>query len=285
VHEELDKMFEFSEKVRNGQILGSTGKRIKTVLSIGIGGSYLGVLACYQAFRNTKQGYFSSRDYILKFLADPDPIDLHQQVDGLDPESTLVIILSKTFTTAETILNATTVKEWFIRSLQSIDASLSEEKIISSHFSAVSTDLVKTSKFGIEESRVFAFWDWVGGRFSVSSAIGVLPLSIVFGKSLVEEFLSGMRNIDENFKNEKNPLKNVSVLLGLIGFYNRTIQGFSSKAILPYNQGLSFFSNHIQQVSMESNGKRVNMQGEELAYGTGYVVFGDSGTKGQHSFY
>lgn len=285
VQEELQRILKFSDQVRKGEILGATGKRIKTILSIGIGGSYLGVMSCYQAFRNTREGFYASRDYTMKFLADPDPIDWHQQKDGLDPESTLVIILSKTFTTSETILNATTVREWFISSLHCTNPSLSEKQIISSHFCAVSTELAKTSKFGIIESRVFCFWDWVGGRFSVSSAIGMLPLSIVFGRSVIEEFLGGMRNIDHNFKNEKDPKKNASILLGLIGFYNRTIQHYQSKAILPYSQGLSSFFNHIQQVSMESNGKRVDIFGDELNYGTGYVVFGESGTKGQHSFF
>ena len=245
VQEELQRILKFSDHVRRGEILGATGKRISTILSIGIGGSYLGVMSCYQAFRNTREGFHSSRDYKMKFLADPDPIDWHQLKDGLDPESTLVIILSKTFTTAETILNATTVKQWLVSSLHCIDSGLSEKEIISSHFSAVSTDIPKTSKFGISEARVFQFWDWVGGRFSVSSAIGILPLSIVFGRKVIEDFLSGMRNIDHNFKDEKNPRKNLSVLMGLVGFYNRTVQQFSSKAILPYNQGLSSFFNHI----------------------------------------
>lgn len=182
----------------------------------------------------------------MRFLADPDPIDWHQQKDGLDPESTLVVILSKTFTTAETILNATTVKEWFVTAMRSIDPSLSEKNIISSHFSAVSTNLAKTQNFGIDDSKVFSFWDWVGGRFSVASAIGILPLSIVFGRKVIEDFLAGMRNIDINFRTEGDIRQNASVLLGLIGFYNRTVQNFSSKTILPYNQGLSTFFNHIQ---------------------------------------
>ena len=156
-----------------------------------------------------------------------------------------MIILSKTFTTAETILNACTAKKWVIDSLQSINRNLSESEIVAHHFAAVSTNLDRTSAFGIPDNRVFKFWDWVGGRFSVSSAIGVLSLSIIFGKEVIEEFLSGMRNIDENFKNEKNVKQNVSLLLGLIGFYNRTIEGYSNKSILPYNQGLSTFFNHI----------------------------------------
>lgn len=285
VHEELNKIYDFASRVRSGEILGVTGKRIETVLSLGIGGSYLGVLSVYQAFKNTAEGFLSSRNYTARFLADPDPLDFHSQVDGLDPETTLVIILSKTFTTVETILNACTAKKWVINSLQSINNNLSESDIVASHFAAVSTNLEKTSQFGIPDNRVFKFWDWVGGRFSVSSAIGVLSLSIIFGKAVVHQFLSGMRNIDENFKNEKEVKKNVCLILGLLGFYNRTIEGYSSKVILPYCQGLSTFFNHIQQVSMESNGKRVNQQGETLPYDTGYVVFGESGTKGQHSFY
>jgi glucose-6-phosphate isomerase len=185
VHKELEKIYVYAEKVRCGEILGSTGKRINTILNIGIGGSYLGILSCYTAFKNTKEGFKSSRDFSARFLADPDPIDFHKAIQNIDPESTLIIILSKTFTTAETILNANTAREWMIRSLQSIDTSLSESEIIYNHFAAVSTNLEKTKAFGIPDSKVFQFWDWVGGRFSVSSAIGMVCISIVFGKDVV----------------------------------------------------------------------------------------------------
>ena len=285
VHAELDKIYEYVDQVRSGEITGVTGKRISTILSVGIGGSYLGNLSAYIAFKNTEGGFKNSRDYTARFLADPDPQDFNKQVDGLDPESTLVIILSKSFTTAETMLNARTAREWVIRSLQSTNQNLSESEIIAHHFAAVSTNLEKTSAFGIPDNRVFQFWNWVGGRFSVSSAIGVVSLGIIFGKKVVQDFLSGMNNIDENFKNEADPKKNISLLLGLLGFYNRTIEGYTNKAILPYNQGLATFFNHIQQVSMESNGKRVDQSGDVLPYQTGYIVYGESGTKGQHSFF
>jgi glucose-6-phosphate isomerase len=280
VHAELDKIYEFVDKVRSGEIVGVTGKRIKTILSVGIGGSYLGNLSAYLAFKNTKEGFKSSRDYNALFLADPDPQDFHTQVDSLDVESTLVIILSKSFTTAETMLNANTAREWVLKSLQNIDSNLSDSEIIAHHFAAVSTNLERTGQFGIPAERVFQFWNWVGGRFSVSSAIGVLSLGIVFGKEVVQQFLKGMNDIDENFKTETDPKKNISLLLGLIGFYNRTIEGYSNRSILPYNQGLKTFFNHIQQVSMESNGKRVDQNGDVVPYDTGYIVYGESGTKG-----
>lgn len=286
VHAELDKMKVFSEKIRTGEIRGCTGKRINTLLSIGIGGSYLGVLTAYEGLKNTKAGYYSSRDYKSVFLADPDPLDFHTKVAELDPESTLVVILSKTFTTAETMLNSNTARAWLLRSFNGIDPQLSQEEIIRSHFCAVSTNLEGTSKYGIDDNRVFQFWDWVGGRFSVSSAIGVLSLSIIFGFEIVQQFLEGMHNIDENFRNEEDLTKNIGVMVGLLGFFNSTIEGYDTRAILPYNQGLRNFFNHIQQLSMESNGKGVKINGDSLdGYQAGYINFGESGTKGQHSFF
>lgn len=286
VHAELESIREFATKVRHGEITGCTGKRISTILSIGIGGSYLGVRTAFEAFRSTREGFFSSRDYDAVFLADPDPLDFKRIITEADPESTLVIILSKSFTTAETMLNARTARNWILKDFAAIDATLTEQEIIKSHFCAVSTNLEGTSKFGIDDDRVFKFWDWVGGRFSVSSAIGVLSLSIIFGWDLVHHFLQGMNNIDENFKNEKDLRKNISVVTGLLGFFNSTVEGYDSRCILPYNQGLNTFFNHVQQVSMESNGKGVDVLGGDLdGYQAGYVVFGEAGTKGQHSFF
>lgn len=287
VHKELEKMREFSERVRSGKFKGCTGKRINTILSIGIGGSYLGVLTAYEAFKCTKEGYLSSRDFKALFLADPDPLDFHLKVQELDPESTLVVILSKTFTTAETMLNSNTAKTWILDAFKVISPETSEADVIKSHFCAVSTNLEGTSQFGIDNENVFQFWDWVGGRFSVSSAIGVLSLSVIFGYEIVESFLEGMRNIDENFINEVDDFtKNTPVILGLLGFFNSTIEGYECRAILPYNQGLRSFFNHVQQVSMESNGKTVDLNGNSLdGYQAGYINFGESGTKGQHSFF
>lgn len=286
VHAELESIKEFATKVRTGEITGCTGKRISTILSIGIGGSYLGVRTAYEAFRSTREGFFSSRDYDAVFLADPDPLDFKRIITDADPESTLVVILSKSFTTAETMLNANTARNWILKEFAAIDSTLTKEEIIKSHFCAVSTNLEGTSAFGIDNDRVFKFWDWVGGRFSVSSAIGVLSLSILFGWDLVEHFLQGMHNIDQNFMNEADVRKNLSVLVGLLGFYNSTIEEYGSRCILPYNQGLNTFFNHVQQVSMESNGKGVDVLGNDLdGYQAGYINFGESGTKGQHSFF
>jgi len=214
------------------------------------------------------------------------PLYLKLKVENLDLETTLVVILSKSFTTAETMLNAKTVRNVILARLKAQFPSLLDEEIVKSHFCAVSTNLPGTQNFGISDDRVFKFWDWVGGRFSVSSAIGVLSLSIIFGFETVQEFLSGMRNIDQQFFTEKDIRKNVPVMVGLIGFFNTTIENYSSKAILPYCQGLRDFSAHIQQVSMESNGKQVKIDGSLITeYQSGYVNFGESGTKGQHSFF
>ena len=285
VHIQLDKIKDLAGKVRSGEVLGCTGRRFNTILSIGIGGSYLGVKAAYEALQLTQTGYHTSRDYRMLFLADPDPLDFKLKALDIDVESTLVIVLSKSFTTAETLLNANTVKKYFVDNLKSISSfELNDETIISRHFCAVSTNLAKTHEFGIVDSRVFKIWDWVGGRFSVSSAIGVLSLSIVFGFDVVQELLDGMRDIDLSFQNEDFE-NNPSVVLGVIGWFNKTIEGYSTRAVLPYNQGLRSFFLHCQQVSMESNGKQVDLEGNVLETPAGVVVFGDSGTKGQHSFY
>ena len=215
-----------------------------------------------------------------------DPLDFHRALDGVDPEECLVVILSKSFTTAETLLNTRTVKKWLVGHYQSSHPEVSEEKIISSHFCAVSSNIKLTSEFGISPERVFGFWDWVGGRFSVSSAIGILELSIVFGYSISEQFLSGMNDIDQNFKTESDWQKNIPVFLGLVGFYQSTIQEFESRAILPYSQALCRFAAHIQQVDMESNGKSVTLSGEDLVgYRAGVINFGEPGTNSQHSFF
>jgi glucose-6-phosphate isomerase len=222
-------------------------------------------------------------------LANVDPNDFYRATHGLNPENTLIVINSKTFTTAETMLNARTMRKWILdhyRSLgQKIENQEDEGKIVNSHMCAVSTNLKDTAAFGISEDRVFGFWDWVGGRYSLCSAIGILPLSFHFGFSIMREFLDGANQIDQHFFKTRETTKNVPLMLGLIGFYHISIQGYAAKAILPYTQALSKFAPHIQQVDMESNGKRVSIDGQELPYECGVINFGEPGTNGQHSFY
>jgi glucose-6-phosphate isomerase len=222
-------------------------------------------------------------------LANVDPNDFYRATQGLDPETTLVVVNSKTFTTAETMLNAKTVRNWILEHYKKNGAEINnledEKKIIGRHMCAASTNLKETSTFGIDDSSVFGFWDWVGGRYSVTSAVGILPLSLHFGFKVMRDFLDGAGSIDTQFVETEDIQQNVPLMLGLLGFYRITIQGHSSKAILPYSQALCKFAPHIQQVDMESNGKRVSLEGEALNYETGVVNFGEPGTNGQHSFY
>jgi glucose-6-phosphate isomerase len=209
-------------------------------------------------------------------LANVDPIDVSRALEGLDPETTLVVIVSKTFTTAETMLNARTVRTWLQKKLG--------EKAVAKHVVAVSTALDKVAEFGIAPENVFGFWNWVGGRYSVCSAVGVLPLSLQYGYKNVERFLAGARQIDDHFKSA--PLaKNLPVLLGLFGVWNSTFLGHSTRALLPYCQALLKLAPHIQQVDMESNGKAVDANGKPLGFEAGEIDFGEPGTNGQHSFY
>jgi glucose-6-phosphate isomerase len=247
---------------------------------IGIGGSYLGPEFVFEALRSGNAAHFGY-GRTMRFLANVDPVDVFRALEGLDPESTLVVVISKTFTTAETILNAETVKSWILAHYN--DSAGREREIIGAHFCAVSTALEKTQNFGI--SNVFGFWDWVGGRFSVCSAVGIVPLSLHFGYTVCEELLNGARAVDEHFNGEKNYSKNVCVLLGLVSVWNSSFLGIKANAILPYAQALVRFVAHIQQLDMESNGKRVTMEGEAVDFATGQIIFGEPGTNGQHSFY
>ncbi|KAL5780472.1 hypothetical protein ACOSQ2_011209 [Xanthoceras sorbifolium] len=272
----LDKIQEFSERVRSGSWIGATGKALKDVVAIGIGGSFLGPLFIHTALQTDPEAVECARGRQLRFLANVDPIDVARNITGLNPETTLVVVVSKTFTTAETMLNARTLREWISSALG--------PSAVAKHMVAVSTNLTLVEKFGIDPNNAFAFWDWVGGRYSVCSAVGVLPLSLQYGFSVVEKFLKGASSIDQHFYTAPFE-KNIPVLLGLLSIWNVSFLGYPARAILPYSQALEKFAPHIQQVSMESNGKGVSIDGVPLPFEAGEIDFGEPGTNGQHSFY
>lgn len=272
-----DAMKAFSDKVRSGEWKGHTGKPLTDVLAIGIGGSYLGVEFVNEALKTDPEGAKASVGRRLKFLANVDPIDVKRALEGLNAETTLVLVVSKTFTTAETMLNARTIKDWLIK-------ELGDPSCISKHVAACSTALDKTAAFGIDSQNVFGFWDWVGGRFSVCSAVGVLPLSLQYGFDIISQFLDGMAAMDQHFLTAPMA-ENLPTLAGLLSVWNASCLGYEGCAILPYCQALVRFVAHIQQLDMESNGKRVMMDGTEVPVSTGAIYFGEPGTNGQHSFY
>ncbi|GMH41089.1 hypothetical protein BSKO_08999 [Bryopsis sp. KO-2023] len=276
VWEVLDKIKSFSDKVRNGEWLGVTGKPLKNVVAVGIGGSFLGPAFVHTALRTEPAGQSASNGRKLRFLANVDPIDVARALDGINQEETLVVIISKTFTTAETMLNARTLRTW-------LTTELGEESV-AKHMVAVSTNIELVTAFGIDPNNTFGFWDWVGGRYSVCSAVGALPLSLQYGFDIVEQFLAGANDIDQHFATAPFE-KNLPVLLGLLSVWNVSFLGYATRAILPYCQALSKLPPHIQQVAMESNGKGVDLFGKPLAYEAGEVDFGEPGTNGQHSFY
>ncbi|KAJ8650565.1 hypothetical protein MRB53_003588 [Persea americana] len=272
----LDKISEFSERVRSGSWVGATGKALKDVIAVGIGGSFLGPLFVHAALQTDPEAMECARARQLRFLANVDPVDVARSITGLNPETTLVIVVSKTFTTAETMLNAQSLREWISTALG--------PQAVAKHMVAVSTNLTLVEKFGIDPKNAFAFWDWVGGRYSVCSAVGVLPLSLQYGFSVVHKFLKGAASIDDHF--HSTPFeKNIPVLLGLLSVWNVSFFGYPARAILPYSQALEKFAPHIQQVSMESNGKGVSIDGLPLPFEAGEIDFGEPGTNGQHSFY
>eukprot|EP00440_Ansanella_granifera_P027473 gb/GFBE01029844.1/.p1 GENE.gb/GFBE01029844.1/~~gb/GFBE01029844.1/.p1 ORF type:complete len:548 (+),score=160.67 gb/GFBE01029844.1/:1-1644(+) len=273
----LDAMKGFSDKVRSGEWKGFTGKPLTDVVCIGIGGSYLGVEFVFEALKTCPEASAAAQGRRLRFLANVDPIDVKRALEGLCAETTLVVIISKTFTTAETMLNAKTVKAWLVKELGS-------EACVAKHVVACSTALPKTEAFGIDSNNVFGFWDWVGGRFSCWSAVGVLALSLQYGFGIVEQFLEGGHAMDNHFK-EAPPSQNLPLIMGLLQVYNCSVLGYEGCAVLPYCQALVRFVPHIQQLDMESNGKRVQMDGTEVSVGTGAIYFGEPGTNGQHSFY
>ena len=296
VHSVLGNIKSFSEDIRSGKKRGHTGEKLENIICVGIGGSYLASEFVYNAIKNNPDCEEKAKGMQLRFLANVCPIDFKRSMQDLDPRKTLIIIISKTFTTAETMLNARNCKNFLLEEYSKIMNYKSEEEketnqanIISSHFCAVSTNLESTEKFGINSANVFGFWDWVGGRYSVWSAVGALPLSLMFGFENFEKFLEGGRTIDENVKSNldrKNLKNNIPVLFGLLGVWNTLICKKTNRAILPYSQALCKFANHVQQLDMESSGKTVsNITNDFIDYECGPVVFGEPGTNGQHSFY
>lgn len=280
VHAVLKKIYAFAERVRNGEWTGITGKRIETVVNIGIGGSDLGPVMVYEALKPYADAGITAR-----FISNIDPTDVAEKVSDLDPETTLFIVASKTFGTLETLTNARVAREWLLSSLREAGALEGKEasEAVAKHFVAVSTALDKVAAFGIDPENAFGFWDWVGGRYSVDSAIGT-SLAIVFGPKVFAEFLAGFHAMDEHFRTA--PLaQNVPVLMGLLNIWNVNFLGAETHAVLPYDQYLHRFPAYLQQLTMESNGKSVRADGSFVNYATGEVFWGEPGTNGQHAFY
>ncbi len=283
VHAVRDKIEAFTNKVRSGEFVGATGKELKNFVCIGIGGSQLGPEFVNEALRADAKAAEASSGRSLRFLANVDPVDFELCTRDLDPEETLIVVISKTFTTAETMLNARTAKKWILEGLAAKGVT-DAAKVTSQHVIAVSTAIDKCKAFGILEENIFGFWSWVGGRFSVCSAVGIVPLSLQYSYEVMCSFLDGAHDIDEHFFTA--PLReNIPVILGLLGVWNSTFMGYATRALLPYSQALKRLPAHIQQVDMESNGKRVDMDGNPLPFQAGEINFGEPGTNGQHSFY
>merc|ERR1740124_1650005 len=283
VHAVREKIDAFTAKVRSGEFVGATGKPLINFVCVGIGGSQLGPEFVNEALRGDPTAAKAAEGRTLRFLANVDPVDFELCTRDLDPEETLLVVISKTFTTAETMLNARTAKKWIIDGLAA-KGTTDESLITSKHVIAVSTAIDKCVNFGIDADNIFGFWNWVGGRFSVCSAVGIVPLSLQYSYEVMSSFLDGAHNIDEHFFTA--PLReNVPVILGLLGVWNSPFLGYECRALLPYSQALKRFPAHIQQVDMESNGKRVAMDGTPLPFKTGEINFGEPGTNGQHSFY
>jgi glucose-6-phosphate isomerase len=271
VHEVLDKMSAFADKVRSGEWLGHTGKRIQTVVNIGIGGSDLGPVMAYEALK-----HYSDRDITFLFVSNVDGTDFAEAVRSLDPETTLFLVASKTFTTQETMTNAHSARDWFL-------ASGAPESAIAKHFAALSTNAKLVSAFGIDTANMFGFWDWVGGRYSMDSAIG-LSTMIAIGPEAFREMLAGFHEMDVHYRT--TPLEqNLPALLGLLTVWYTDFFDAQTVAILPYEQYLKRFPAYLQQLTMESNGKHVTLSGEHVETQTGPVYWGEPGTNGQHSFY
>jgi len=271
VHAVLDRLAAFADRVRSGGWLGYTGKRIKTVINIGIGGSDLGPVMAYEALK-----HYSDRGLDLRFVSNIDGTDLVEATRGLDPAETLFIISSKTFTTLETLTNARSARAWCL-------AALKDEAAIARHFVAVSTNAKEVAKFGIDTANMFEFWDWVGGRYSLDSAIG-LSLMVAIGPQHFREMLAGFHAMDEHFRTA--PLdQNLPVLHGLLTIWNTDFLGAETIAILPYDQYLRRLPAYLQQLTMESNGKSVTLDGRRVSYQTSPIYWGEPGTNGQHSFY
>jgi glucose-6-phosphate isomerase len=272
VHAVLDKMADFSNRVRSGEWKGHTGKRIRNVVNVGIGGSDLGPVMAYEALR-----YYSDRNMTFRFVSNIDSTDFAEAVLDLDPSETLFIISSKTFTTLETMTNAQTAREWALAGFSG------DQKAIAKHFVAVSTNTAEVAKFGIDTANMFEFWDWVGGRYSMCSAIG-LSTMVAIGPENYRAMLDGFHQMDEHFRT--TPFKkNLPVLMGLLAVWYNDFFGAQTVAVLPYEQYLKRFPAYLQQLTMESNGKHVTLDGKRVAHDTGPIYWGEPGTNGQHSFY
>ncbi|MFF4184258.1 glucose-6-phosphate isomerase [Streptomyces sp. NPDC001691] len=272
VHAVLDKMAAFSQKIRSGEWTGHTGKRIKNVVNIGIGGSDLGPAMAYEVLKS-----FTDRELTVRFVSNVDGADLHEAVRDLDAAETLFIIASKTFTTIETITNATSARNWLLTELKA------DQDAVARHFVALSTNADKVAEFGIDTANMFGFWDWVGGRYSFDSAIG-LSLMIAVGADRFREMLDGFHLVDEHFRTAPAE-SNVPLLLGLLGVWYGAFFDAQSHAVLPYSHYLSKFTAYLQQLDMESNGKSVDRDGNPVEWQTGPVVWGTPGTNGQHAYY
>jgi glucose-6-phosphate isomerase len=271
VHQVLDKMAAFADRVRSGEWTGHTGKRIRNIVNIGIGGSDLGPMMAYEALR-----HYSDRKLTVRFVSNIDGTDIAEALRDLDPAETLFTICSKTFTTIETLTNAQTARDWCLKGMR-------DQQAVAKHFVAVSTNEKEVAKFGIDTANMFEFWDWVGGRYSYDSAIG-LSLMLGIGPDNFREMLSGFHAMDNHFRTAPFE-KNLPVLLGLIGVWYINFFGAETHAILPYDQYLWRLSAYCQQLDMESNGKHVNLNGQVVDYQTGPVIWGQPGTNGQHAYY
>jgi glucose-6-phosphate isomerase len=272
VHAVLDKMAGFANRVRSGEWKGHTGKRIRNVVNIGIGGSDLGPVMAYEALR-----HYSERSMTFRFVSNVDAIDFVEATRDLDPGETLFVVSSKTFTTLETMTNAQSARDWSLAGLGG------DVKAVAKHFVAVSTNAEKVSAFGIDTANMFGFWDWVGGRYSMDSAIG-LSTMIAVGPASFRAMLDGFRQMDEHFRTAPFE-KNLPVLMGVLSLWYSDFFGAQTVAVLPYENYLKRFPAYLQQLTMESNGKRVTLDGETVTYDTGSIYWGEPGTNGQHSFY
>jgi glucose-6-phosphate isomerase len=270
VHEVLDRMAAFSDQVRSGTWLGASGMRIRNVVNIGIGGSDLGPAMAYLALR-----YYSDRDMTFRFVSNIDPTDITEALRDLDPAETLFIVASKTFGTQETLTNAKAARQWVVDALG--------EDAVARHFVAVSTNAERVAAFGIDTANMFGFWDWVGGRYSMDSAIG-LSTMIAIGPERYADLLAGFHAMDEHFRHA-DPSVNIPLRMGLIAVWNRDFLDIPTNAVLPYAQFLARFPAYLQQLTMESNGKSVRLDGARVDYNTGAIYWGEPGTNGQHSFY
>ncbi len=271
VHAVLDKMAGFADQIRSGAWTGHTGKRIRNVVNIGIGGSDLGPVMAYEALR-----HYSQRDLSFRFVSNVDGTDFAESTQDLDPEETLFIVCSKTFTTLETMTNARTAREWSLKKLK-------DDKAVARHFVAVSTNTAKVTEFGIDSANMFGFWDWVGGRYSMDSAVG-LSTMIAIGPQNFQSMLAGFHAMDKHFRTTSFE-KNLPVLMGLLVVWYNEFFNAQTVAVLPYEQYLKRFPAYLQQLTMESNGKHVTLDGKQVDYQTGAVYWGEPGTNGQHSFY